>query len=318
MKLEKKQFAESGRFFKEVITKTTSGMNEAVDADGGAAVGTYLSDMVFDQLQYQGTFWSDVAKVEATRGPVVKIRSRVNSLMTEPTTGVRSYWVAEGDASTASNVRCNAVEVNLAKLVTRVPVTGELNEDVASLGQIILEDTTQSMIYTIESAIINGSTTVQSVMDVTNCAGAIVSNCASEIPSEAELISASDKLHPMAKVAKWYFSKKIFSSILKINFTTPNALNFEDGQYWLFGMPMVIAPQLTAAPKAWILADFTKYGVGYIAPKFTTSEGVRFLEDEKELRLQIRLGGNSYVETSDLDDGSTYGWFIVPDTPAAE
>jgi len=216
MKLEKKEFRDAGRFFKEVISKTVSGNYESGSGpDGADLVGTYLSDMVFDQLQYTGTFWADVAKVEATRGPVVKIRSRVNSLMSEPTTGIRTFWVAEGDASTASNVRTNAVSVNLAKLVTRVPVTGELNEDVATLGQIILEDATESMIYNIEAAIINGSTTVQSVMDYSNCAGALVSNCASTVPTQAELTSAVDKLHPMATGAKWYFSKKIFSSILK-------------------------------------------------------------------------------------------------------
>lgn len=317
MKIEQKELKEIGRFIQDICTKTSSGNNEAVSADGGAAVGDALSTMVFDQLEYKGTFWHNVKKVEVTRGPTVKLRSRVNSLAFEPSYGIRSYWIAEGDQSTASNVKYQTTTAALGKLVTRVPITEELAWDVTEIGQMVLEDATESQIYKIEHEMLYGTASIVGVMNATSCVATLASNCAATVPTQANLAAAVDKLHPMAMNAEWYFSKAVYSSILKIAFTTPNALAFENGKYWLFGFPVNVLPQLTAAPYQWLLGDFTRYSIGYIKPKFDTADGIRFLEGERELRLSQRIAGDVYVaRTSDDDAGTTYGWFIIPDTPA--
>ena len=303
--MEKKEI---GRFLKEVQIKAATGNNEVTDA---SAVGAVISDAIFNQNEYQGVgIWDLVKKVKTLKGPIVKIRSRVNTLQNEASASIRTYWVNEADASTASLIKYNAKSLQLGKLVTRVPVTNELDADVSDIGEVFIQDASESMLYKIEKEILMGTGAIKGVMTIGD--GATVSIVVSgDVPTETELQAFVNGLHPQAVNAKWYVNKEVFLGITKIAYTTPNAIQFEDGKYFIFGFEVVYVPQMIDTPYNILLGDFSKYSIGYIEPKFDKSEEFRFLEDEKEYRLSMRIAGDTYCEVSDLDDGNYYGFFVV-------
>lgn len=305
--IEKKEI---GRYLLSLTQKAATGNNEAVTADGGAAVSANIVDMVYSQMEKLGTIFNKAKKLRVTRGPTVKIPGRVNTLANEPSTGVRSYWTTEADQSTASKVVYSATTVDLGKLITRVPVTGELSQDVANLADMFVEDAAISQLYKIEREMFLGLGSA--IKGVTGSGGA--ASLGVEISSdvtEAELKTMLDVLHPMAYAnAEWYVAPQQYSVITSINYTNETALVFEGGKYYLFGFPLVVVPQLTTSPSHIILGDFTKFALAYIEPRFDISDGCRFLEDEREFRLQQRIGGATFAETSVLDDGNTYAFFV--------
>jgi HK97 family phage major capsid protein len=302
---------ELGQALKDITVKTATGNNEAVAADGGNAVGSVITDQVFNTLDaYKGTFIHDVRIARVTRGPIVKLRSRVNTLSSEPSSGIRTYWVSEAAQSDASKFKFLGQSCELGKLVCRVPATMELVEDVEELGQMFKEDATISMGYKVESEILMGTGAIKGVL--TDGDGATISVAVTgTVPTEDELIDFVEALHPMATGASWYVSKTVYSGIIKIDYTTPNAITFEDGQYYIFGYPVVQCPQMATVPYNIVLGDFSAYSIAYIDPKFDKSDAVRYLEDEREYRMQMRVAGNAIAERTTLDDGIEYGWFVA-------
>lgn len=318
-KVSKEISVKIGQHLKDIKFKTISGMNEATAGDGGNLTGTWVNDEILSQLELNEPIWDLVKKVKAPRGPTVKIRSRINNLAYEPSTGIRTYWVSEGDQATATKIKCEAKNVSLGKLVTYMPVTEELDWDVETLGNAFLEDAVISQVYKIVRDILLGTGTIKGVLASGN--GATIGvDVASTIPTEDELEDFIQKLHPNAYAnAAWYVTPQLYTGILQINFTTPNVLQFEDGRYYLFGFPIYETPQLVASPNSIVLGDFTKYAVAFTEPKFDKSENLRFLEGENIYRLQIRIGGDTFASTTVCDDGTTYGFFVVDgETPAYE
>jgi HK97 family phage major capsid protein len=138
--MEKVQKKDISRYLQDLVKKST-GNNEAVNVDGAYAVGQYLSDEVFSQLEYKGIGIFDACKkVKALKGPQVKIRARVNQLQNESTTTIRTYWVDEGVASTVSKIKYQGKVLDLGKLVTRVPMTQEIVEDVDNIADIFIQE----------------------------------------------------------------------------------------------------------------------------------------------------------------------------------
>ena len=310
--LEKVDRKEIGLYLKDVIQKTISGNSTQVAADGGNAVGARLISEIFDQLDYKGVIWSKIRKIGVIRGSSVKMPSMVNTLANEPITGIRTYWTNEGDQSTASKIRYSGIEIELDKLTTRVPVTNELDMDNVNFADSFMEAATESLIYKIErEAFLAVGKSIKGIAGDGDFATVTVSTTTDIV--ESELKAYVDALHPMAYAnAEWYVTPQQYSVITSINYTADNALTFENGNYYLFGFKVVLTPQLVGTPYHVVLGDFTKYAIGYFEPKFSNSIHVRFLEDEKEMVLHTRICGSTFAETSALDDGNTYGFFVLP------
>lgn len=297
-----------GMYLKSITQKSN---NETTAADGGNAVAPNLVTDVMSQLGSKGTVWNKVKKYKVLRGPTVKIPGRVNTLANEPSTGIRSYWTTESQQSVASAILYSATTVDLGKLVTRVPATMELVQDAPAFAQQFVEDATESIIYKVEREILLGVGSAIKGVTGSNTSATVEVSMSADI-TEAEMVTAIDKLHPMAyENAEWYVTPQQYTNILMINYTNETSLVFEDGVYYLFGFPVRVTPQLVASPYHVILGDFTKFAVTYIEPKFDTSEEIRFLEGEQEFRLQMRIGGSTFAQNSVLDDGNTYGFFVV-------
>jgi len=303
-----------GIYLKSLMQKAATGNYESgAEIEGAAAVSGNLVEEVMTQLGAKGTIWNKARKIIVNRGPTVKIPSRVNTLANEPSTGIRSYYVSEADQSTASAILYGGTTVELDKIVCRVPMTEELVWDVNSVAQIFAEDASESIVYKIEREMFLGvGKGIKGIAGDGDQATQVVTT-ANDV-TEANLLAYVDLLHPMAyENAEWYVTSQQYSVILSINFTTPNAIQFWEGRYYVLGFPLVIASQLVATPYHIVLGDFTKFVLAHTPFKFDKSDDIRFLEGEQEFRLQIRIGGSTIATLSELDDGNVYGFFVVPD-----
>jgi len=316
MKMIKKDYKEAnkeiGNYLSRIIQKAATGNYETgTDANGAAAVGTHIEERIFSQLEPISPIWDRIQKVKSTVGNVIKIRSRVNKLQYEPTSGIRTYWVEECDAATASKMRFKAQTLTLKKLITLCPATAELEEDVEQLGSVFAEDASLSTIAKIERDILLGTGSIKGITQSGGNDATIGVTLSSDI-TEAEIKAFVDALHPNCyQNAIWLVTPQQYSAILDINFTTANVLQFYDNQYYLFGFPIYVAPLLTASPYNVVLGDFSKYVVAYITPKVDMAKGLRVYEDETLIRMEMRIAGNTFAETLVCDDGNTYGFFVV-------
>jgi len=282
----------------DICIKST-GMNEL---DDSAAVGILLSKSIFSQLDYKGTFYQDLLKINVPFGKDVKIRSTVN-----PLNSTLVYFIEEGAASIPDKIACKETTISLEKLVTRVPLTEEIGEDVEKLPEIVFSDANESLIYKIEHEVLLGTHSIHGIM-TTGMDGTIVYT-SSSTPEEDDLISIVALLHPQAKKAKWYLTKALYTYLTSLVYTAKNALTFENGEYYLFGYQLVITPQLVSLPYNLLLADFSRYAIGYMEPKYKLAY-VDWLNDEKQLEVSTRICGSTMGDTSELDDGEQYGWYI--------
>ena len=314
MKMERKDI---GKIVRNLATKAVTGSAEA--NDGSNAVAGVISDNIFDNSEgYRGLILPLAKTVKATRGPTVKLRSTVNVLANEPSTGIRSYWIDEADASTASKIAFQGQVVELGKMVTRVPVTEELVEDLdEEIGETFIEDATESQIYKIEHEMLMGMGSIKGVMTIGDNATMSIAVSNPYAPTETELLNMFGAMHPLSRDAEWYVCKDVYQVIISITYTTPNALQFEDGDYYLMGYKVVQLAHLEASPYTICLGDFSHYCLGYLDPRKQKSDAVRFLEGEREYRLSLRVAGNTIGNKAVLDDGNTYGWFVVAEGTAA-
>ena len=312
MSLEDIDKKELGRYLKDVINKAATGSNESVQVDGGSLVGKSVIGPIFNQLESESPIFNKVKKIVVQKGPIIKIHGMVNEQKDEPTTGLRAYWINEADSYTASKIKFSGYELELNKLIVRVPATNELVTDCTEFANSFLESANQAVRYRVEKEILIGM--LHSIYGVAGKGdeATITVSTSSDI-TEAEIKAYVAKLHPSAyKNAEWYITPQQYDNIISINYTTDNILNFESGAYYLAGFKVNVIPQLVGTPYHVVLGDFTKYAIAYIDPKFSTSDDIRFLEGEKEFRLALRICGHTYAMNSPLDDGNTYGFFIVP------
>jgi len=309
--IEKKELV--SKYIKAIVSKSASGLNELVSADGGALVGQSLADLIYDAMDYTGIIYQDMIKIEATGfGNGIRVPYSINPLTDEPSVGIRAYWLSEAQQKVNSKAQLGVSVIEFEKLVAKVPMTDELLQDVGfKLTDYLVKEIAKQMIYKIEKAAFVGVN--KSVKGVAGDGGkATLAVAITAEPTEAELMSMIDALNPLATNAKFYVSKAIFTHIIGGQaYTNDNELVFEDGVYHFMGYPIVVAPQLTAAPYQIVLGDFTKYALGIKNIKTLISEDVRFLEDESELRVVLRVGGEVIAENLDMDDVSTYGFFVV-------
>jgi HK97 family phage major capsid protein len=303
---------ELGRYLKDVVSKAATGNSESVQVDGGSLVGKSIVGPIFNQLESESPIFNKVKKVVVLKGPTVKIHGMVNEQKDEPTTGLRAYWSDEADSFVASTIKFSGYELDLNRLSVRIPATNELITDCTEFANAFLESANQAVRYKVEKEILMGMKhTIHGVAGKGDEATITVSTSADI--TEAEIKAYVAKLHPSAyKNAEWYITPQQYDNIISINYTTDNILNFESRSYYLAGFKVNVIPQLVGTPYHVILGDFTKYTIVYIDPKFSTSDDIRFNEGEKEFRLALRIAGHTYAENSALDDGNTYGFFIVP------
>jgi HK97 family phage major capsid protein len=118
-------------YAQEYVRKAALGMGELVGSEGGFLVPPTFSNAIF------GRVYNDNALLAKTDGYPLTGSNQMTFPRTAETSrvdgsrwgGVRSYWVQEGSTITASNPTFGKLTLNLHKLATVVPLTGELKQD---------------------------------------------------------------------------------------------------------------------------------------------------------------------------------------------
>jgi len=300
----------------EYLKKAATGNNESVDSEGGYLVTHEIVDRIYDVLKLTSPMYDKAQKFTLSGGRGangLKIPYNNSALTTEPSTGARAYWVKEAAQKTISKPQIGMSDISTEKLVVRIPVTDELNSDSSVLAQYVIDQAAKAIKNAIEYYMIHGASD-EAIKGIANAAdkATLASNAAADV-TEAELVGFVDKLNPIyLNSAEWYVSPQQFSVICMINYTSENTLQFEGGQYWLFGMPVNVSPLLVADPYHIILGDWSVYGIVQKEIQIARSEHIRFDYDETEFRLVMRIGGDVLAETQVLNDGVTYAAFVVP------
>lgn len=135
-----------------------------------AAASTYASEGVGQDggflvpPDFQSEIMSRVFGEDSLIGRSRRLRSTSNSITvpvdtTTPwgSTGVRSYWTAEGGTKTQSKPTFENVTVKAHTLATLIPVTEELLEDAPALDGYLRMATPRQMDFTISNALVRGT-----------------------------------------------------------------------------------------------------------------------------------------------------------------
>lgn len=304
-----------GDYLKRLELKAATGLSEGVEEDGGALVATQIQEGIFDAVKLEATIYNQAQHIPVTVGGMVKVPYANDPLLVNPTTGIRAYYVDEAEAKTLSKGQVEGPTMTLRKLVVRVPVTDELNMDSPDLADWIIAKAGQQITYRIEKDMFLGWGDTGIFGVAGNGNGASIFTPFTQL-DEALCKTMLDALHPLAyKGAAWYITAQQYTVLLSIAWTTPNALTFEGGKYFLFGLPVTVMPHLTETHYPIVLGNFGVFGLAHRKMQVASSGSIRFYNDEREYRIELRVAGEPLVKTSDLDDGETYGWFVLAETP---
>ena len=298
----------------EYIIKSATGLNEAVDADGGHLIVRELVKEIVDTLRLESPFYNKVRKftVQNQRGNGLRVPYSITSAANAASVGTRAYWIGEAEEKTISKPQLGQADLVLDKLVVRVPVTDELLSDTSLLADFVIAEAVRAIGYKMDWEMIYGvGKSIKGVAGDGDHATMVV-DATADI-TEAEIKNFVAALNPAAyKRAEWYVAPQQYDHLCSLNYTNETALVFENGSYYLFGFKLNVIPQLTADPYGVILGDFSNYGIAIKGPSIKESSDIRFVNDETEIRVVLRVGGSAICSTMVLDDGNTYGYFVVP------
>jgi len=243
-------------FDKSIITKAVTGISE----DGnGAALVTYDIVREFLAATQQGSvLYKKAKKISSPKFgikiPYVTETARDN----DRSTGLRAFFVGEGEQKTISKVQWDSRSIKLQKLCVEIPVTLELMEDVQSLDSALLAFATDTLSWYIDYAMIYGTSRIEGIFSGSNPGGVISATSAD--PLTVTVLQNFEKaLSPaVSKNAEWYFSKENWNDIvdLILDASTNRWITFgNDGSAYIFGHKVNVLEQLSG-DEGIILGDF--------------------------------------------------------------
>jgi HK97 family phage major capsid protein len=145
---------------KSTHRKAITGMSESVPADGGFLVQTDWGGSLMERA-YDTSMLARMVDTTPISGQsngmtfyAVAETSRADGSRRG---GIRYYWVPEGGEKEISHPTYRKVELQLNKIVVRVPATDELLQDTAALENEILTISGEEIGFGIDDSIINGT-----------------------------------------------------------------------------------------------------------------------------------------------------------------
>lgn len=136
-----------------------SGLNTAIDSEGGFAVPGDWSDQLFSKLSTDNEIIRRCTNFGEPRGsshflPYVDESSKADGSRFG---GLRAYWVGEGDAITDSKPAFGLQQRKMRKIAALCYVTDELVEDAPRLAENLQYLASAELGFNLAEAIINGS-----------------------------------------------------------------------------------------------------------------------------------------------------------------
>ena len=142
------------------ISAAALGAGESAGELGGFLVQTDFSTEILRKMFATGQLLQRVRRFPISAGangitiPALKESSRVAGSRYG---GVQGYWVDEGTAPTATNVKFRKIELKLRKVMALGYATDELMADAVALGAIMTDAFASELQFLVEDSFINGT-----------------------------------------------------------------------------------------------------------------------------------------------------------------
>ena len=150
--------AHSGGAHDPRLFAVATGMGEHVGADGGFAVPVQFAAGIEKEMWDTGQLLSRVnerpIEGNAMTFNVIDETSRADGSRRG---GVLGYWVDEGTAPTATQIKLAKIEMKLRKVAALGYLTDELMADAPALAAELQEAFTEELLFQVENTIINGT-----------------------------------------------------------------------------------------------------------------------------------------------------------------
>lgn len=299
-------------YVRSLVNKSATGMNEATAADGGAAIGVEIAEGIYGRMVSTSSILSSAAIIPMTKGSTIKV-PYINDYLSvdEREDGVRAYWIDEAGEKTISTPVLGSAQMELGKLVVRIPYTDELFNDRPDLVEWLTVAASDAIRNKLEYGMIyNDLGAVLGVAGGGDGEKATVKSGFSAVPSEAQLIAAYKLLNPLAVAgARWYVSQATYADLSAATYDVLN--REEEGQMYIVGLPVEVCPWLNADLHI-VLANFAGYGLAAKQAKVMVSDQLNFDTDQSEFRMVYRVAGKPITEVQEIDS-TDVGYFVIPD-----
>lgn len=296
----------------DIITKSPTGMNEAVGNEGGFPLAPTFVAEIMEIMHLQYNLLDEVDKHEITSSSV-KINandetSRVNGSRRG---GIRGYWVGEGDTLIGSKPKWRQITLNPHKLAVLYYATEELLADSGTmLSTSVSRWSAEEIAFLCNDAVINGDG-VSKPLGILG-SGALIS-VAKETGQTAATIMSQNVVKMFARMhvssranATWWINQEVEAQLPFMTIGTAGAQlavyippgGLGDKPYGtLLGRPVRVLEQCAALgtvgdimfvdPKQYLAATR-----GQI--QSTMSIHVAFLTDEQVFKLTFRVDGQPW------------------------
>lgn len=222
--------------------------------------------------------------------------------------GVNTYWVAEGNQITDSKGKIGLASLKLNKLAAMIKITDELSEDSVALESYMLAMAPESIMHTINSAIISGNG-VGKPMGILNSAFKITA--AKEAAQVADTIVARNvikmysKMIPSARAgAVWYINAGCEEQLRTMKDDLGNFIYLSPGSQLnqspygqLLGLPVL--PLIGSMPQLGDEGDIILANLSYYYSivkagglKQSVSSHLYFDRDISAYKYTMRIDGN--------------------------
>jgi HK97 family phage major capsid protein len=293
-----------------VGVKNATGMNEAVNSDGGFMVD---EDFVGDLLKR--TYDESVL---ASRINMIPISSKSNGLRMNGIDensrangsrygGVQAYWSGEAQTVTATKPKFREISLKLEKLMALCYMTDELMEDASALEAVVRSAFTSEMAFKLDDAILSGTGAGMPL-------GILKSPCLVTVPKEDKQAAATVTFANVQNMwarcwgrsrinATWFISQDVEPSLNSMTLAVgtggvpvylPAGGVSQQPYGTLFGRPVIPIEQCSTlgATGDIILGDLSQYiGIDKGGIQAASSVHVRFLYDEQVFRFTYRVNG---------------------------
>jgi HK97 family phage major capsid protein len=290
------------------IEDRASGLQEAIDSEGGFLVDKATSNMLLEKAIETGVLVSQCSRQPIGEGkngikiPGVDETSRADGSRYG---GIRAYWAAEAGTVTASKPAFSKITLELKKLFALCYATDELLEDAVALDGFIRRTFPKELGFKLDDAIVRGTGAGQP-LGILN-ASALVSQAKETGQAAATVVSENlSKMYarlfaPNRANAVWLVNQELEPQFdqLVISAGTAGFMPYfvsygPDGVLRIKGRPVIPIEQCSALGTVGdiILADFSEYVLAEKGGVRTdVSIHVRFLYGEPTYRFMLRIDG---------------------------
>ncbi|MBR0946411.1 MULTISPECIES: phage major capsid protein [Bradyrhizobium] len=281
---------------------TATGIGEGQASIGGFLVPETVASEIWMRIYATGRIIRHCAPQPITRRAGVKVPAISETSRVDGSRfgGVRSWWVDEGQAPTASKPKFDQVGLLLKKLLTIIYATDELTEDVPALSAFLERVMSLEMQFTIEDKIING-TGAGVPLGVLNSRALIV------VPAEGAQASQSVLYANLAKMvgrlwpasfatAVWVMNSDVFNLLLQMTNAAGAPVVVADaaGVMRLLTIPVEVCEYNPTIGNIGdiMLCDFGQYLLSQASDPIERSIHVQYVTDETAFKLRYRVDGS--------------------------